>query len=125
MTIISPSVAAAAKSPASDEMRLRRTASQMEGLFVQRLFAAMRDTVPEGGLMDKSNAEETFTSLLDEKVSEQVPSQFSGEHSLATALYNQLRSRLGAAEAASDSEMEAASHALQTPQTFQTLHTSQ
>jgi len=112
MTIISPSVAAMGTSPASDEMRLRKTAFQMEGLFVQRLFAAMRDTVPDGGMIDKSNAEETFTSLLDEKMSQQVPSQFNGEHSLATALYNQLRARLGTAEAASNTEMEAASSEL-------------
>lgn len=117
MTIISPAVAVAAKSPASDEMRLRKTAFQLEGLFVQRLFAAMRDTVPEGGMMQKSNAEDTFTSLLDEKVSEQVPTQFGGEHSLANALYNQLRLRLGTAEAASNSEMEAASSALLKPLT--------
>lgn len=112
MTIISPSVAAIAASPSSDEMRLRKTAFQMEGLFVQRMFAAMRDTVPEGGLTDKSNAEATFTSLMDEKVAEQVPSQFSGEHSLANALYNQLRARLGTAEAASNTDVEAASSEL-------------
>jgi flagellar protein FlgJ len=112
MTIVSPSIAAAAKSPASDEMRLRKTALQLEGLFVQRLFAAMRDTVPEGGMIQKNAGEETFTSLLDEKMAEQVPSQWDGEHSLAHALYNQLRARLGSAEAASDSDVQAASSAL-------------
>lgn len=115
MTVISPSVAAMLRSgtsPASDDTRLRKTALQMEGLFVQRLFAAMRDTVPDGGLTDKSNAEETFTSLLDEKMSEQVPAQFSGEHSLANALYNQLRARLGTAEAAANTDVEAASSEL-------------
>jgi len=116
MTIISPAVAAMLRPnsapPATDDARLKQTASQLEGLFVQRLFAAMRDTVPDGGFMDKSNAEDTFTSLFDEKISEQVPSQFSGEHSLAAALYNQLRLRLGSAEAASNTEIEAASTAL-------------
>jgi peptidoglycan hydrolase FlgJ len=79
----------------NDEARLKKTATQLEGLFVQRLFAAMRDTVPEGGLIEHGNGEQTFTSLLDEKVSEQVPSQWNGAHSLANALYNQLRQRLG------------------------------
>jgi flagellar protein FlgJ len=115
MTIVTPAVAAAAKSPSSDEMRLRKTALQMEGVFVQRLFAAMRDTVPEGGLMDKSSAEDTFTQLFDEKLSEQAPSQWSGAHSLANALYNQLRLRLGSAEAASSNDVEAASTALHSP----------
>jgi flagellar protein FlgJ len=86
--------------PVSDDARLRKTTSQLEGLFVQRMFAAMRDTVPEGGIIDQSSAEQTFTQLLDEKMSEQVPQQWSGEHSLAQALYNQLRSRLAAEHAA-------------------------
>jgi peptidoglycan hydrolase FlgJ len=76
------------------EERLRKTALQLEGLFVQRMFAAMRETVPDGGMMPQSSAEGTFTQLLDEKMSEQVPSQWNGEHSLANALYEQLRRRL-------------------------------
>jgi flagellar protein FlgJ len=80
---------------ASDETRLRKSALQLEGLFVQRMFAAMRSTVPEDGLMTHSNAEGTFTDMLDEKMAEQVPAQWSGSHSLAEALYNQLRQRLG------------------------------
>jgi Rod binding domain-containing protein len=79
-----------------DAARLRRTALQLEGLFVQRMFAAMRESVPDGGLMPQSSAENTFTQLLDEKMSEQVPSQWNGEHSLANALYHQLRQRLAA-----------------------------
>jgi hypothetical protein len=38
--------------------------------------------------------------MLDEKMAEKVPSQWSGEHSLAQALYNQLRQRLSPATAA-------------------------
>ena len=78
-----------------DVARLKKTALQLEGVFVQRMFAAMRDTVPEGGLMPASNGQETFTQLLDEKMSEQVPSQWSGQHSLANALFHQLRQQLG------------------------------
>ena len=78
----------------SPEERLRKTALQLEGLFVQRMFAAMRETVPEGGMTPQSSAEGTFTQLLDEKMAEQVPSQWNGEHSLANALYEQLRRRI-------------------------------
>jgi flagellar protein FlgJ len=78
-----------------DEARLRKTAVQLEGLFVQRMFAAMRDTVPQdGGMVSQSSAEGTFTQMLDEKMSEQVPQQWDGPHSLAQALYHQLRQRL-------------------------------
>ena len=78
----------------SDETRLRKSALQLEGLFVQRLFAAMRETVPDDGLLTQSNAESTFTDMLDEKMAEQVPAQWNGSHSLAEALYHQLRQRL-------------------------------
>jgi flagellar protein FlgJ len=84
-----------APAPASDDARLKKSALQMEGLFVQRLFAAMRDTIPDDGLVSQSNGESTFTSLLDEKMAEQVPTQWNGEHSLANALYKQLRQNLG------------------------------
>lgn len=81
-----------ATSPA--EARLRRTALQLEGLFVQRMFAAMRETVPQDGMTAQSSAEATFSSLLDEKLAEQAPGQWSGAHSLAEALYHQLRQRI-------------------------------
>jgi flagellar protein FlgJ len=95
MSITGPKPAAlGAPQPVSDEVRLKKTAYQMEGMFVQKMFAAMRDTVPEGGVVEQSSAENTFTSLLDEKMAEQVPKQWGGEHSLAEALYHQLRQRL-------------------------------
>jgi len=75
------------------DARLKKTALQLEGLFVQRMFAAMRDSVPEGGIVPQSSAQETFTQMLDEKMSEAVPQQMSGAHSLADALYHQLRQR--------------------------------
>jgi flagellar protein FlgJ len=78
----------------NDETRLKKSALQLEGLFVQRLFAAMRETVPEDGLVSQSNAEGTFTEMLDEKLSQKVPEQYSGSHSLAQALFDQLRQRL-------------------------------
>jgi flagellar protein FlgJ len=82
--------------PATQEAKLRQTAVQLEGLFVQRMFAAMRDTVPQDGFLGQSSAEQTFGSMLDEKLAEQVPQQMSGPHSLAEALYHQLRSRIAA-----------------------------
>ena len=76
------------------ETKLRNTALQLEGLFVQRMFAAMRETVPQDGFLGQSSAEQTFGSLLDEKLAERVPQQTSGPHSLAEALYHQLLKRI-------------------------------
>jgi flagellar protein FlgJ len=78
------------------EAKLRKTALQLEGMFVQRMFAAMRETVPQDGLLGQSSAEQTFGSMLDEKLAEKVPQQMSGSHSLADALYRQLRKRIEA-----------------------------
>ena len=104
MSVISSSTAALPTNttPASsDDSRLKKTALQLEGLFVQRLFAAMRDTVPDDGIVAQSNGESTFTSLLDEKLSEKVPEQWNGQHSLANALYQQLRQHLPSAQGTS------------------------
>lgn len=99
----------------SDDAKLKKTAMQMEGIFVQRLFAAMRDTIPDDGLVSRSSAEGTFTSLLDEKMSEKVPEQWdNGSHSLARALYNQLRKRLHPADASNASAVSAGPSAAST-----------
>lgn len=78
----------------TDDARLKKTALQLEGVFVQRMFAAMRDTVPTDGEMAPSSAESTFRQMMDEKLADQVPEQWSGPHSLAQALYHQLRARI-------------------------------
>ena len=44
------------------EAKLRKTALQLEGMFVQRMFAAMRETVPQDGFLGQSSAEQTFGS---------------------------------------------------------------
>jgi flagellar protein FlgJ len=80
----------------TDDARLKKTALQLEGVFVQRMFAAMRDTVPTDGEMAPSSAESTFRQMMDEKLADQVPEQWSGPHSLAQALYHQLRARITA-----------------------------
>lgn len=72
--------------------RLHETAKALEGLFVEHLFKAMRETVPEGGLMDGGSGEEIFSGLLDSHLAGQVPGQWND--GLADALYRQLRGRV-------------------------------
>ncbi|MGH2898499.1 MAG: rod-binding protein, partial [Solirubrobacteraceae bacterium] len=71
-----------------------------------RMFAAMRETVPEDGIVARSSAESTFSSLLDEKLAEKAPTQWSGQHSLAEALYRQLKARIEPAAAVQASPAE-------------------
>lgn len=88
--------AAPAPAPASpEEIRLRKAAQQLEGVFVQQLFKAMRETVPRGdGVIDGGSGEEMFTGLLDQRLSAEAPSRWQ-QHGLAEALYRQLRGALG------------------------------
>lgn len=81
--------AGAATAPAPDRTeQLRRTAQQLEGVFVEQLFKAMRETVPEGGLTDGGSGEEMFNTLLDQKLSAVVPTRWN--HGLVDSLVRQL-----------------------------------
>jgi flagellar protein FlgJ len=82
--------------PASEkDTALRKTARDLEGLFVQQLFKAMRETVPEGeGIVSGGAGEDIFTGLLDEHLAAETPKQW--QSGIAEALYRQLRG-MGAA----------------------------
>lgn len=77
----------------SNAQRLRATARQLEGVFVEQMFKAMRETVPEGGAMSGGSGEEMFTGMLDQSLAEEVPTRWS--NGLAEALYRQLQRAAG------------------------------
>lgn len=79
------------KPPASEkETALRKTARDLEGLFVQQLFKTMRETVPEGeGIVSGGAGEDIFTGLLDQHLAAETPKQW--QSGIAEALYRQLR----------------------------------
>lgn len=81
--------------------KLRGTASQLQGVFVEQLFKAMRATVPEDGLFSGGQGEETFRGLLDQQVAELVPGRWTGQHSLGESLVRQLARKLPGAPDAS------------------------
>jgi flagellar protein FlgJ len=87
--------------PQPDEARLRKVVQQLEGVFVEQLFKAMRETVPDGGLVDGGSGEEIFSGLLDQHLSAEVPAGWGERGGLSEALYRQLSRRIQAAEAPS------------------------
>jgi flagellar protein FlgJ len=94
-----------ATGPAPAEERLRAATKQLEGVFVQELFKAMRETVPKDGLTDGGAGEDIFTGLMDEKIAAHVPDHW--ERGIGDSLYRQLRAALphanpGAASPAAD-----------------------
>jgi peptidoglycan hydrolase FlgJ len=71
---------------------LMKSASQLEGMFVQQLYKAMRETVPQQeGIVSGGAGEDIFTGLLDQHLAAETPKQW--EQGIAQALYRQLRGR--------------------------------
>ncbi|MFN2448630.1 MAG: rod-binding protein [Candidatus Baltobacteraceae bacterium] len=71
--------------------RLHTAATQLEGVFLNMLFGAMRQTVGKETLFVKEdNATETFQSMLDDQRSQSVAK--SGAFGIARVLEEQLRS---------------------------------
>ena len=76
------------------EAQLRDACAQMEGAFMNELMKALRQTVPEGGMLDGGQGEEMFSSMMDDAVAQEAASR--QERGLGAALYRQLRVLLGA-----------------------------
>lgn len=82
--------------------RLHSAATQLEGVFMDMLFSAMRDTVPKESIFGKeSSAEDTFQQMLDEQRSQAVAQ--TGSFGIAKVLEQQLRSSV-LADAARESK---------------------
>ncbi|MBV6521262.1 MAG: hypothetical protein MNPFHGCM_01395 [Gemmatimonadaceae bacterium] len=86
-----------------DDARLVKAARQLEGVFVQQLFKAMRETVPREGALDGGSGEEMFTALMDEQFADRLPSQW--HHGIGESLVRQLRTALSRSSHASPSEV--------------------
>jgi flagellar protein FlgJ len=76
------------------EIQLRRLSQELEGLFIRQLFRAMRGSLPEGGLLERSSGEELFTSLMDDQLASLAAQKM--ERGLGEALYRQLVRRVQA-----------------------------
>jgi peptidoglycan hydrolase FlgJ len=90
-----PSVSGAAGAPVdSRDAALRKSAQDLQGLFVQQLYKAMRETVPtDGGLVDQSQGEEIFSGLMDERIAADTGTRW--HRGLGDAIYRALRQKAG------------------------------
>jgi len=71
--------------------RLHTAATQLEGVFLNMLFSAMRDTVGKNTVFGpQDNATDTFSSMLDEQRAQSVAQ--SGSFGIARVLEEQLKS---------------------------------
>ena len=90
--------ATGAAAPVEDP-KLRKAARQLEGVFTQQLFKAMRETVPEDqGAVGGSSAQDMFTGLLDEHLA--TDPRAASTHGVGEAIYRHLLRVRGAHQAA-------------------------
>ncbi len=48
-----------------DPQKIKEQAQEFEAVFIQQVFKEMRKTIPDGGLIERDSAEDTFTQLQD------------------------------------------------------------
>ncbi len=57
------------------KQKMAQTARDFEAIFVQQMFKEMRNTIPEGGLLPRGQAEDIFYSMQDMEAAKQVSAQ--------------------------------------------------
>jgi flagellar protein FlgJ len=78
--------------PRDERAQIRKLANQLEGVFLNQLFQAMRASVPQGGAIDEAPGQGMFTQMFDERMAAQAADHMS--RGLGDALYRQLAARL-------------------------------
>jgi flagellar protein FlgJ len=68
-----------------EDARIRAASDALEGTFFQELFKAMRDTVPDSGLLDGGTGEDAFTAMLDQHLADVQAARSQG--GIGQALY--------------------------------------
>lgn len=85
---ISPATQQTDSRKTRDLESLKESTQEFEALYVMEMYKAMRKAVPEGGLFEKSNAEEIYQDMLDMEMAKEA-SRGKGL-GIAQAMYDQL-----------------------------------
>jgi|WetSurMetagenome_2_1015567.scaffolds.fasta_scaffold615561_2 peptidoglycan hydrolase FlgJ len=75
----------------NDEGRLKKSCMDLESVFVSQLLKEMRAAIPKSDLMNGGNAEEIYTSMLDDQYAREIAS--SGNLGLGRAMFEQIRKK--------------------------------
>ena len=78
--------------PGNERARVRALAHQLEGVFLNQLFQAMRASVPQDGVLDAAPGQEMFTQLFDERIADEAARRMP--RGIGEALYRQLAAKL-------------------------------
>ena len=87
------------------KLRLRKATKEFESFFVLYMLRAMRETVPESGLLEGGLGKDVYTSMFDEELAKTIAG--NTPNSLAELLYKSLEKQLEA-KPAEDASIEKA-----------------
>jgi len=90
----------------NERAKLQRTAQELEAVVVTQLLESMRNSVPDGGLFEKSAADDVFRSMFDGELARTVAKK--SPFGLADAIVERLGERLEGADAPAESRGEVA-----------------
>jgi flagellar protein FlgJ len=76
------------KVPGRDPQQLKAVTQQFEAVFIQQMFKEMRNTIPDGGMIEKDNADDIYTQLQDAEAAKVMAQQ--GGIGLADLMLQQL-----------------------------------
>jgi flagellar protein FlgJ len=73
---------------AKDQEGLKKATEEFEAVFIQILLKSMRETITEGGLIEKSQGRSMFEGMYDEELSKNMA--MGRQMGIADMLYQQL-----------------------------------
>lgn len=79
---------AGAAPAAGKEARLKQACTQLEAVFMNELAKALRETVPQEGVLPAGAGGDMFAAMLDERLAEVAAARMKG--GLAAALLREL-----------------------------------
>ncbi len=94
MLKIEPTIAAGLT---PEQTKLKKAAQEFEAMFLRYLLSKMRETVPKDGLIEDSQAMETYQDMLDGALADNISED--SKFGLADMLYKQLSTNINKAPA--------------------------
>jgi len=81
---------AASPEDGEKDRKLRKACADFEAIFITYIFQTMRKAVPESGYMGKMPGKDTYTMMMDHKLSEDLARK-GGGIGLQKVLYEQMK----------------------------------
>jgi Rod binding domain-containing protein len=90
---LSTAPGAPAVSKEAAQEKLRKAAADLESLFVEQMFQAMREATPEGSLTSGGSGEKMFREMMDRELAQKISS--GPGLGIGAMLYRQLAEQAG------------------------------